>query len=165
MNVKTFCRQGLLGRLLVTMAVGSLALSAMAAGTIQFAEKYEASEPGGDRCSVPVPAAGSPVKSISFKSGEYNCKNDQYRYFRFDDVPSPTFVVMTSDKQCDDNEWKMGVLTIKHPTSTSWKAIQDIRGTAMGGIVTPGIVKQEDNGKGGTDKGTLSCLEIYAPDP
>ncbi|QXH48401.1 hypothetical protein KSS93_10990 [Pseudomonas xanthosomatis] len=163
MNAKTFCLQGLLGRLLLTMAVGSLALPAMAAGTIVMAEKFENGLPGGNQCSVPVPAVGSGVTSI--KLGSTSCKNDQVRYFRFVDVPSPTMVVFANDGECGGGSWRLGVRAYKHPTTSEWKTLQEIRDTEMNKPVAVGIEKVDDNGKTDQIPGKLSCMEIYPPSP
>ncbi|MDH0730391.1 hypothetical protein N5F23_13915 [Pseudomonas sichuanensis] len=161
MNTKTVCLQGLLGGLLVTMAVGPLALPAMAQGTILFAQSFEGGNPGGDRCSVPLSKPGTRVQIVKFKDDPYDCRNDEYRYFKFVDVPSATTVYFHSSLNCDSVQWRMGMLTTKNPISTEWKAIQNIRDTAVGGILVPGVKKIDDNGGPDTDKGTLSCIEVY----
>ncbi|WP_153784832.1 hypothetical protein [Pseudomonas sp. EMN2] len=167
MNTKTVCLLGLLGGLLVTMAVSPLALPAMAArttemGTIEMSEKLINDMPDGNHCSVPVPAAGAPQKTVYLKNT--NCKNDQVRYFRFVNVPSPTTVAFQNDDDCDGTSWELRVEAIKHPITSYWKSLQDIRTTATGGLVTIGVRKVHDNENPDQIPGKLSCMQIWPPE-
>ena len=163
MNTKTVCLLGLLGGLLVTMAVGPLALPAMAAATIQMAEKLVNDLPEGNQCSVSVPPVGIPQETVYLRNTE--CQNDQVRYFRFVDVPSPTTVAFQNDDDCDGTSWELRVKAIKHPTTSGWKSLQEIRTTATGQLVTIGVLKVYDNGDTDQIPGKLSCMQIWPPEP
>jgi len=161
MNINAKMVQMLFAGLLVSGCVGQTVQESgtQAAARIMFAQKMDGpQQPGGKQCSVTVPAAG---ESKDFKMD--GCGNDVVTFVKFDNVPSSTVVKLVSERSCWENgDWWFNVRAIKHPTSSLWFDIRDLKG-AYNTIIVPGVMRTTGHYDHGNIEGKLSCARIYAP--
>ncbi|MFJ4443664.1 hypothetical protein ACIPZ8_16415 [Pseudomonas sp. NPDC089422] len=129
-------------------------------GRIEFAEKMDGDQlPGGKRCSVSVPSKGNEQTKMT----DAGCGDNVVSFFRFVDVPSTTVVLLSSEKRCYDGDWTFGVQAYKHPTTSKWAEIQELKNMPVDTIIQAGLIKSYDRYSHGNIKGKLSCAVVYAP--
>ena len=160
--MKRYCMAPLvIGMFFGFHSLGQAATGPVRPGTIQLAENMDPSgRPSGKQCTV----SGEPGGWKDIVMSETTCKNDSASYFKFNNVPSTTWVIFNSEASCRETEdWKFGVLTTKQPTTTGWMSIEELKAHAKGDIVTAGLELDEHHYSHGNIHGKLSCVRIWVP--
>ena len=123
-------------------------------GTISFAAE---STGGGKACSLPLVTG-----EHDFKDDDFNCTNDEMSYFKFNQAPSTTEVMLQSER-CDGekHKWFFDIKVYIHNLDTPWIFIGDLAAANPGDIVKRGIIllkKKVDTEE--PYQGKLSCVTI-----
>lgn len=162
-RVRNLLLAGLLAGCASTPVLGAEKGSVASTGLVRFAQKMDGpQQPGGRQCSVAVDAIGSRPKQT--KMSDAGCGNDVATFFKLEDVPSSTIVGLSSEKKCWGGDWWFSVRAAKHPTSSIWIDIRDLRNKKQGDIVAPGVVVWQSDYSNGNIEGKLSCAVLYMPD-
>lgn len=156
----------------LVFALGAGSIFQASAESVDPSVKFAANaDGGGNTCGIPAKYQ-APVEPgdlygeeyvVSFDKDEHNCDNDQYNYFRLENVPSATKIVLRSDYCHDDDnkEWTFWLSTYINPTTTGWISIGSLASASVGELVTKGVKleKKEVNGPGDYIR-ELSCVKI-----
>ncbi|PBP98899.1 hypothetical protein CCL09_12535 [Pseudomonas congelans] len=128
---------------------------------VRSIEFRESKEDTGNTCSVEI--ENSDI-TVNLNDEEYDCENDEMRYFRLNDVRSATLITLES-KDCDDSGgWVFVLKTYVDPVTTGLIAIDDLDDKSEGAIVVPGVLMQEKRDDDENTTGKLSCVRINVSD-
>lgn len=159
----------------ILAAVLGLGIAEYVAGTEQPSAEsggkivlYENSG-SGDECTIDI------VSGINhYYMGDSGCKQDQYTYFKLQDVKSAIWILFGSENwsgspRCprafndSGNEgWQDEIKTIKNNFNSMVMDLQELDGAEVGKVFKPGIIKTyafEDDGV--PHKGKLSCVSTF----
>ncbi|MBA1231635.1 hypothetical protein G7013_18480 [Pseudomonas viridiflava] len=120
-------------------------------------ELRENQDEGGNSCTIAIETSSI---TVNLNEEEYNCENDEMRYFRLNNVRSATEIILES-RDCDDSGgWVLGMKTYIDPVTTGLISIEGLKGRPMHEIVAPGVwmIRPYDGDE--NTPGKLSCLRI-----
>lgn len=120
-------------------------------------ELRENQDEGGNSCTI---AIGTSSITVNLNEEDYNCENDEMRYFRLNNVRSATEIILES-KDCDDSGgWVFGLKTYIDPVSTGLISIDDLKGRPKYEIVEAGVWMSIPYDGDENTTGKLSCLRV-----
>ncbi len=132
--------------LLQACSHGTDAVAAQDYGRLLIAERYENQAPV-NSCSIPIPAPSYSMHTYTLE--DHGCKRNS-DYFSMSNVASAVEIRFYDQVDCKEvpvkpvfppfeNNWTAHVETIKHPTTTRWVKMTEVRDTPVRGIVVAGV--------------------------
>lgn len=135
-------------------------------GILKMAEQPDG---GGRSCSIPIKNG-----KWNLNDGEFGCSSDDYNYFKLDNSPSAVIIRFTSDgshggTECRwdgyaGNDWAFDIDTYKHPTTTGWVQLLDLKGFEPGRIIVAGVRLKQGRYESGDISDEVECVSIQVSD-
>lgn len=137
-------------------------------GSIVLSQRANPDDPG-DTCTIRI------VPGINhYYMGHAGCKQDQYTYFKLQDVKSAIWILFGSENWGDnprcprafnapgDEGWQEEIKTIKNNFNSVVMDLRDLDGAAVGKVFKPGVIKTYTFEKDGVShEGKLSCVSTF----